>query len=150
MVSWTDPQQDSLPAPKVWIMTSLQRRSRHRLRISCVDVCMPQATHPQTSSKGIKSKQIHQSNQTIYIHKTCLLSRNVNVSNRQCGFSCRLRLLCFHNAGSSEDMFSSEGSGIRKAQSPLLVSHCPSNKTVSRWTSAASHRMRTPLQLRCL
>lgn len=34
---------------------------------------------------------------------------------------CRLRVLCFCNAGSAEDMFTSEGSGARRAVSPLLV-----------------------------
>lgn len=32
----------------------------------------------------------------------------------------RLRVLCFCNAGSAEDMFTSEGSGARRAVSPLL------------------------------
>ena len=36
---------------------------------------------------------------------------------------CRMRVACFHNAGSAEDMFTSEGTGIRKAASPLLVRH---------------------------
>ena len=36
--------------------------------------------------------------------------------------ACRLRVLCFPNAGSAEDMFSSEGSGSRRVSSPLLVS----------------------------
>ena len=35
--------------------------------------------------------------------------------------ACRLRVLCFHNAGSAEDMFTSEGTGARKTASPLLV-----------------------------
>jgi hypothetical protein len=34
---------------------------------------------------------------------------------------CRMRVVCFHNAGSAEDMFTSEGTGVRKAASPLLV-----------------------------
>lgn len=39
------------------------------------------------------------------------------------GLFCRYkyRVLCFHNAGSAEDMFTSEGTGQRKALSPLLV-----------------------------
>ncbi|GAB4813687.1 hypothetical protein N2152v2_000733 [Parachlorella kessleri] len=32
----------------------------------------------------------------------------------------RLRVLCFPNAGSAEDMYTSEGTGVRKAPSPLL------------------------------
>ena len=36
---------------------------------------------------------------------------------------CRMRVACFHNAGSAEDMFTSEGTGVRKAASPLLVRH---------------------------
>lgn len=32
----------------------------------------------------------------------------------------RMRVACFHNAGSAEDMFTSEGTGVRKAASPLL------------------------------
>ena len=35
----------------------------------------------------------------------------------------RLRILCFPNAGSAEDMYTGEGTGIRRAPSPLLV--CP-------------------------
>ena len=35
--------------------------------------------------------------------------------------ACRWRVLCFPNAGSAEDMFSSEGSGSRRVSSPLLV-----------------------------
>ena len=45
--------------------------------------------------------------------------------------ACRLRVLCFPNAGSAEDMFSSEGSGSRRVSSPLLVSVtllCPLQK----------------------
>lgn len=34
---------------------------------------------------------------------------------------CRMRVVCFHNAGSAEDMFTSDGTGVRKAASPLLV-----------------------------
>eukprot|EP00887_Chlorella_sp_A99_P001583 scaffold8.g1583.t1 len=34
--------------------------------------------------------------------------------------SPRLRVLCFSNAGSAEDMFTSEGTGARRAPSPLL------------------------------
>lgn len=30
-------------------------------------------------------------------------------------------MLCFPNAGSAEDMYTSEGSGSRKASNPLLV-----------------------------
>jgi len=33
----------------------------------------------------------------------------------------RLRILCFPNAGNAEDMYTSEGTGIRRASSPLLV-----------------------------
>lgn len=36
--------------------------------------------------------------------------------------TCRVRVLCFHNAGSAEDMFTSEGTGARQSPSPLLVS----------------------------
>ena len=32
------------------------------------------------------------------------------------------RVLCFPNAGSAEDMYTSEGTGARRAASPLLVS----------------------------
>ncbi|GAX80583.1 hypothetical protein CEUSTIGMA_g8020.t1 [Chlamydomonas eustigma] len=32
----------------------------------------------------------------------------------------RLRVICFHSAGNAEDMFSSEGTGARRAPSPLL------------------------------
>lgn len=32
-----------------------------------------------------------------------------------------LRVICFHNAGNAEDMYTSEGTGIRRAASPLLV-----------------------------
>ena len=40
-----------------------------------------------------------------------------------CGHFCgRWRVLCFPSAGSAEDMFTSEGTGSRKAPSPLLVS----------------------------
>ena len=31
------------------------------------------------------------------------------------------RILCFHNAGSAEDMYTSEGTGSRRVMSPLLV-----------------------------
>lgn len=31
-----------------------------------------------------------------------------------------VRVLCFHNAGNSEDMYTSEGTGVRRAPSPLL------------------------------
>ena len=34
--------------------------------------------------------------------------------------SCRLRVLCFPNAGNAEDMYTSEGTGARRAPSPLL------------------------------
>lgn len=37
---------------------------------------------------------------------------------------CRLRVLCFHNAGNAEDMFTSEGTGVRRIASPLLVGAC--------------------------
>lgn len=37
----------------------------------------------------------------------------------------RLRVLCFPNAGNAEDMYTSEGTGVRRAPSPLLVSQCP-------------------------
>lgn len=37
-------------------------------------------------------------------------------------FRGRWRVLCFPSAGSAEDMFTSEGTGSRKAPSPLLVS----------------------------
>ena len=33
-----------------------------------------------------------------------------------------MRVLCFHNAGSAEDMYTSEGTGARRSPSPLLVS----------------------------
>jgi len=33
----------------------------------------------------------------------------------------KLRVLCFPNAGNAEDMFTNEGTGVRKALSPLLV-----------------------------
>ena len=33
----------------------------------------------------------------------------------------RLRILCFPNAGNAEDMYTSEGTGVRRAASPLLV-----------------------------
>ena len=33
----------------------------------------------------------------------------------------RLRVLCFPNAGNAEDMYTSEGTGVRRAPSPLLV-----------------------------
>ena len=32
-------------------------------------------------------------------------------------------VLCFHNAGNEENMYTSEGLGARKAPSPLLVNH---------------------------
>ena len=35
-----------------------------------------------------------------------------------------VRVVCFHNAGNAEDMYTSEGTGIRKAASPLLVCCC--------------------------
>ena len=35
--------------------------------------------------------------------------------------ACRLRVLCFPNAGNAEDMYTSEGTGPRRAPSPLLV-----------------------------
>ena len=37
----------------------------------------------------------------------------------------RRRVLCFPNAGSAEDMYTSEGTGARRAASPLLVSPSP-------------------------
>ena len=33
-----------------------------------------------------------------------------------------MRVLCFHNAGNAEDMYTSEGTGARRSPSPLLVS----------------------------
>lgn len=36
--------------------------------------------------------------------------------------ACRVRVLCFHNAGSAEDMYTSEGTGARRSPNPLLVS----------------------------
>ncbi len=41
----------------------------------------------------------------------------------------RLRLLAFHSSGNAEDMWTSEGTGARRAKSPLLVSRC----CVSKW-----------------
>lgn len=35
--------------------------------------------------------------------------------------ACRLRVLCFTSAGCAEDMFTSEGTGPRRAPSALLV-----------------------------
>lgn len=35
---------------------------------------------------------------------------------------CRLRVICFPSAGNAEDMYTSEGTGARRAVSPLLVS----------------------------
>ena len=40
-------------------------------------------------------------------------------------YACRLQVLCFPNAGSAEDMYTSEGSGPRRVSSPLLVSQPP-------------------------
>ncbi|KAA6425939.1 MAG: Oleoyl-(acyl-carrier-) hydrolase [Trebouxia sp. A1-2] len=40
-------------------------------------------------------------------------------SNFTCPYP-RMRVLCFHNAGSAEDMYTNEGTGVRKAASPLL------------------------------
>jgi hypothetical protein len=37
------------------------------------------------------------------------------------GKPLRLRLLAFHSAGNTEDMWSSEGTGSRRSPSPLLV-----------------------------
>lgn len=34
----------------------------------------------------------------------------------------RWRVLCFPNAGNAEDMYTNEGTGVRRAPSPLLVS----------------------------
>lgn len=34
---------------------------------------------------------------------------------------CSLRIICFHSAGNAQDMFTSEGTGTRRAPSPLLV-----------------------------
>ena len=36
----------------------------------------------------------------------------------------RMRVLCFSNAGSAEDMYTNEGTGPRRAPSPLLVRPC--------------------------
>lgn len=36
--------------------------------------------------------------------------------------SPRLRVLCFPNAGNAEDMYTNEGTGVRRTPSPLLVS----------------------------
>ena len=35
---------------------------------------------------------------------------------------CRGYAICFHSSGNAEDMFTSEGTGVRRAPSPLLVS----------------------------
>lgn len=41
---------------------------------------------------------------------------------RRASFAARrVRVVCFHSAGCAEDMFSSEGTGTRRAPSPLLV-----------------------------
>lgn len=41
-------------------------------------------------------------------------------SKTACGADARMRVLCFPNAGNAEDMYSGEGTGVRRAPSPLL------------------------------
>ena len=36
-------------------------------------------------------------------------------------------MLCFHNAGNAEDMYTSEGTGARRVNSPLLVTYLSSH-----------------------
>lgn len=46
--------------------------------------------------------------------------------------SPRFRVVCFANAGNAEDMYTSEGTGVRRAPSPLLVGFCSFVQTLER------------------
>ncbi len=52
-------------------------------------------------------------------------------------------MLCFPNAGSAEDMYTSEGTGARRSPSPLLVS----NYRAAPASKAGRHALRTRLAL---
>lgn len=51
----------------------------------------------------------------------CACSSHCSVLCRLALCAHRLRILCFPNAGNAEDMYTSEGTGVRRAPSPLLV-----------------------------
>lgn len=46
----------------------------------------------------------------------------LSMSRTECS-APKLRILCFPNAGNAEDMYTSEGTGPRRAPSPLLVGY---------------------------
>ena len=57
-------------------------------------------------------------------------------------------MLCFPSAGSAEDMFTSEGTGARKAPSPLLVSTAsgPPAGAASCWPSVLGRKQAAGLE----
>ncbi len=94
----------------------------------CVCVCVSghsaggfQAWHVVAHKTTIPGKQAC-SYMQLHVHVTCMGLCMSCVMYEPWHCHRRLRVVCFCSAGNAEDMYTSEGTGARRAPSPLLVS----------------------------